>query len=320
MNDVMKSGDFGYRIDLNWSKLLGAERDFMEIADIAVDAKDRVYIFCRWKHPVMVFDRDGKFLYEWGEGVFNRPHGITIDPEGNVWCVDDRDSAIKKFTPDGKLLLTVGTPGKSSEYQSGNPFNEPTKVAFEPGTGSFYVSDGYCNSRIHKYSKDGELIFSWGTCGIGPGEFNLPHSVCTDRQGRIYVADRESHRIQVFDDKGRYITEWNHIHRPCALFITDTDPQLAVVGQVPPQMDVNLRFPNLGSRITIHDLSGKCLASLGEGIKGEATPSQFIAPHGIAVDSRGDIYIGEVCYSFLGEPDAVAPWKRRTFRKLIRIV
>jgi DNA-binding beta-propeller fold protein YncE len=319
MDNIVKSNAFSFRVDFEWAKL-PAGWSFFEIADIATDSRDRVFVFCRGEHPVMVFSRDGSFLFSWGEGLFKRAHGITIGPDDNLYCVDDLDHTAKKFTPEGKLLLTVGTPGKPAAFQGGSPFNQPTKVALEPGTGAFYVSDGYGNARVHKYSAEGELLFSWGRSGSDPGEFNLVHSICTDRQGRVYVADRESHRIQVFDDTGRYITQWNNLHRPCGFFITQGDPQLAIIGQIPPSLKVNIRYPNLGARITIHDLAGKRLASIGDVNPGEELPAQFLAPHGIAADSRGDIYIGEVAYSHFGEASTPPPWTRRCFRKLIRLV
>jgi hypothetical protein len=320
MNDTVKSGAFNFRIDPDWLKLPGGVRDFLEIADVTVDAADRVFLFCRGKQPVMIFDSDGAFISSWGAGLFRRPHGITTDSGGNVWCVDDLDHTVRKFSLDGNLLLTVGTSGKPAEFQGGMPFNLPTKAAFEAGTGAFYVSDGYGNARVHKYSATGELLLSWGMSGNGPGEFNLVHSVCTDKQGRVYIADRENHRIQVFDDRGRYITQWNNMHRPCAFFITENEPQLALVGQMPTSLPVNKFYPNIGSCITIHDLSGKQLARIGNSMAGEELPDQFLAPHGIAMDSRGDIYISEVSYSFAGEASTPAPWTRRCFRKLVRSI
>ncbi|MCL1818424.1 MAG: peptidyl-alpha-hydroxyglycine alpha-amidating lyase family protein [Spirochaetaceae bacterium] len=320
MNDSARSGDFAFRVNTGWAQLPEGW-SFFEVVDIAVDPEDKVYVFCRGEHPLIVFDKDGKFLYSWGEGFFTRPHGITIAEDGSLYCADDRAHVIRKFSPDRQLVFTLGTPGQSAPFHSGEPFNLPTKVALEPGTGAFYVSDGYGNARVHKYSPQGELLFSWGSSGSDPGEFALPHSVCTDRQGRVYVADRENHRIQVFDDTGRYITQWNNMYRPCGLFITRDDPQLALVAEVPPGMAFIQDFPHLGARISIYDLAGKRLAAFGEALPGDELPFQFWAPHGLTADSRGDLYVGEVSYAHYGLTisSAPQPWTRRCFRKLVRI-
>jgi DNA-binding beta-propeller fold protein YncE len=318
MDNVVKTGPFSFRFENDWAKLPGGW-SFFEVVDVAVDSTDRVFVFTRGEHPVMVFDEDGNFLFSWGEKLFTRPHGLTIGPDDSVYCVDDMGHTVKKFTPEGKLLFTLGTQGKSSGFNSGIPFNQPTKVALEPETGAFYVADGYGNARVHKYTADGELLFSWGRSGSGQGEFNLVHSVCTDKNGWVYVADRESHRVQVFDDKGHYIKQWNNLHRPCGLFITQDSPQLAIIGQIPSHLNVNIKFPNLGACVTIHDLDGRQLASIGEPFSGEQLPAQFLAPHGVAADSRGNIYVGEVSYAHYGESSAPPPWTKRCFRKMVRI-
>jgi DNA-binding beta-propeller fold protein YncE len=175
-----------------------------EAAGVAVDARDNVYLFTRGEHPVIVFDREGRFLRSWGEGLVRRAHAITIDADGTVWLSDDLHHTIRKFTPEGKLLLTIGDPDQPSELQGGKPFNRPTHVAICPRTADLYISDGYGNSRVHKYSPDGRHLFSWGEPGTDPGQFNLPHNLVTDEDGLVYVADRENHRVQIFDGQGHY--------------------------------------------------------------------------------------------------------------------
>lgn len=285
-----------------------------EVVDIAVDNQDRVYIFSRGKHPVMVFESDGRFIKSWGEGLFTRPHGITIDSNGDLYCVDDDGHWIGRFTSEGQLLSSFGKRNLGAAAQSGNPFNKPTKVAFDPDTNDLYIADGYGNARIHKFSRGGQHLFSWGEYGTDPGQFNLPHSVCTDSEGRVYVADRENHRVQIFDHQGNYITQWNNMHRPCGLYIADG---LVYVGQLLTSLSVNADYPNIGACITIHDLTGKRLARLGDIRYGEA-PGQFIAPHSIAVDSQGSIYVGEVSWTAYGQ-FLDPPRKLKTFRKLEKI-
>src|SRR5437899_3134057 len=190
---------------------------YVESTSVAVDARDDVYVFNRGEHPVIVFDREVKFLRSWGAGVFRRAHGITIGPDGTLWLTDDLHHTVRQFTATGKLLLTIGDPDTPSTLQGGKPFNRPTHVALCPKTGDIYVSDGYGNSRVHKYDPRGRHLFSWGEPGTDPGAFNLPHNLPTDAEGLVYVADRENHRIQIFDEKGGYLDQWNNLHRPCGL-------------------------------------------------------------------------------------------------------
>jgi hypothetical protein len=313
----LSSGELTYEVIVDWAKLPQGW-SFHEVADVAVDSEDRVYVFNRGEHPMIVFDRDGNFLASWGEGLFKRPHGLTIGPDNTLYSVDDVGHIIRKFTPEGHELMTLGTPGKSSPFQSGLPFNLPTKVALHPETGDIYVADGYGNSRVHKYSPDGKLLLSWGQPGSDPGEFNLVHSVCTDNHGYVYVADRENHRVQVFDSNGTYMTQWNNLHRPCGLHIAGNGEQVCYVGELAPALPINKDYPNLGPRISIYNLEGKRIARLGD-IRPGDEPDQFWAPHGIAVDSRGDLYIGDVSWSFAGR-NMDPPRELRSFRKLVRTV
>jgi DNA-binding beta-propeller fold protein YncE len=316
MKTVIGGERFRYEVLADWAKLPEGW-SFLEAVDVAVDSQDNVYVFCRGKHPVIIFDSEGSFLNSWGEGEFNRPHGITIDPEGNLFLVDDGGHIVRKYTPGGRMFFTLGTPGQEAPFQQGAPFNRPTKVAFDPRTADLYISDGYGNSRIHKYTPDGRHLFSWGRPGSDPGEFNLPHSVCTDRDGLVYVADRENHRLQIFDSQGKYITQWNNMHRPCGLHISGDGEEFIYIGELAPDYPFNKNSPNLGPRVSIYNSRGERLGRVGDIRPGNA-PHQFIAPHGLTTDSRGNIYLAEVSWSFTGSK-LNPPRELRSFRKLIRL-
>ncbi len=305
---VVGQGSFTYTADPRWHSLPEGW-DLGEVTAVATDSQDRVFVFNRSVHPVLVFDRGGRFLFRWGEGLFARPHGIHIDRQDAVYCTDDLDHTVRKFTSDGQLLLTLGTSGCASDTgatsvdyrqirRAGPPFNFPTNLAIGP-TGEIYVCDGYGNARIHKFSAAGDLLLSWGAPGDGPGQFHVPHGIAMDRQGVIYVADRENSRIQKFDDRGKFLESWAEVARPCQVFI-DPDDRVYVAelgyragmfsGNQPP-------FPNAtGGRVSIFSTDGDLLARWGGG-ESPCAAGDFFAPHDIWVDSRGDIYVSEVTYT-----------------------
>lgn len=315
MSVILGSGSFRYEVVESWGQLPDGWT-YREVAAVGVDKKDRVYVFTRGEHPIIVFDRDGKFLHSWGEGLFKRAHGITMGPDDTIYCTDDGDHTVRKCTLDGKVLLTLGIPGKPALYQSGEPFNRCTHVALSPKN-EIYVSDGYGNSRVHKYTEDGKLLFSWGEPGCDPGQFNIVHNICTNQDGYVYVADRENHRVQVFDGDGKYESQWNNMHRPCALYMDRGSHPLCYIGELGPGMAVNKDIPNLGNRVNIYTKEGKLLTRLGD-IRGGEAPGQFIAPHGIALDSHGDIYVGEVSWTIMGQR-LEPPRELRSLQKLRKV-
>jgi DNA-binding beta-propeller fold protein YncE len=315
--------DFGYVADDCWAKL-PLDWKWNEVAGVAVDRQDRVYVFNRGEHPVCVFDSDGTFLSSWGERFFARPHGISIGPDRAssnevVYCTDDLDHTVHKLTLDGKLLLTLGSSGQPAEtgatsvdfrtiLRAGPPFHYPTNMALSP-EGEMYVTDGYGNARVHKFAPDGRLLVSWGEPGNGPGEFRVPHGIAVDRGGIVYVADRENSRIQLFTPRGEYLDQWTDVVRPCQVFI-DRQGDISVAelgfragmwsGTSPPSSDAP------GGRVSIFNPRGELLARWGGG-RHPCAPGDFFAPHGICVDSRGDIYVAEVVMSAGGNRGLVAP-------------
>ena len=215
MSVILGQGEYTYRVAEGWGKLPPGWR-FGDVAAVGVDRHDRVYAFNRGEHPMCVFDRDGNFLKSWGEGVFKRAHGVHMGPDDTIYLTDDGDHTVRKCTLDGKILLEIGIPGRPAPFMGLQPFNRCTHTALSPDN-HIYVSDGYGNACVHKYSPDGKRLFSWGEPGTDPGQFNLPHNIGCDADGWVYVADRENHRVQVFDGNGKYESQWNNMHRPCAL-------------------------------------------------------------------------------------------------------
>ena len=289
---------------------------FIEATSVAVDAHDDVYVFNRGQHPVILFDRAGRFKRTWGEGLFRRPHGITIGPDGSLWLTDDLHHTIRQFTPEGKCLLTIGDPDQPATLHGGRPFNRPTHVAISPKTGDVFISDGYGNSRVHKFDPNGRHVLSWGEPGTDPGCYNLPHKIATDAAGLVYVADRENHRVQIFDPNGRYLGQWNNLHRPCGLAADARLGDIFFVGELPSHLAVNKDVPNLGARVSILSLKGELLGRIGGRFAGEK-PGEFVAPHGCAVDSHGDLYVAEVSWTAQGSHEK-PPREIRSLQKFVR--
>ena len=226
-NNLIAPG-FQFEANDRWAKLPPGW-GWTEVAAVAADSQDRVYVFNRGEHPVMIFDRQGTFLRAWGEGLFARAHGLFIGPDDAIYCTDDLDHTVRKLTPEGRLLLTLGTSGQPSDtgatsvdyrtiLRAGPPFHYPTNLALSP-VGEIYVTDGYGNARVHKFSADGRLLFSWGEPGSGPGQFHIPHGIAVDSKGTVFVADRENSRIQRFTSEGRFLSAWTDVIRPCQVFI-----------------------------------------------------------------------------------------------------
>ena len=307
-----------YRAIVDWEQL-PAGYTHPDVAAVAVDSKDRVFLFCRSEHPVMIYERDGRFVGSWGEGVFTmRTHGITIAPDDSVWCTDDSGHSVRKFTPDGKLLLTLGdNAGKPSDTgydgssvttiaRGGPPFNRPTNLAVAPN-GDLYVTDGYGNARVHRFSSSGRLLTSWGEPGTGPGQFMLPHGIAVDATGNVLVCDRESDRIQVFTAEGRFIREITEVQRPTQIVLARGLMYVSELGWRAGQRSFRHGQieRDLSSRVSVLDGNGSVLARLGG--PDPCAPGSFCAPHGLAVDSNGDLYVAEVTNTIGVKPGLVPP-------------
>ena len=245
---VLGTDGYRYEVDDGWAKLPPGMEFNADVAAVGVDKHDNVYAFNRGKHPMCVFDREGNLLRTWGEGIYPRAHGVFMAPDDTIWLTDDGDHTVRQCTLDGKILLTIGVPGKPAPYMSGDPFHRCTHTAMSP-QGDLYVSDGYGNSRVHKYSPDGKLLFSWGSPGTDPGQFNIAHNICCDPDGWVYVADRENHRVQVFDGNGKYETQWNNMHRASGLCMeTGTRTPRFYVGEIGPRHGGQHRHARVAGR------------------------------------------------------------------------
>ena len=236
----------------------------------------------RWEHILIIFDNDGKLVESWDQHntLFTHPHGILVDPndpDRHVWAVDDGSEQIFKFTRDGKLVLTIGefrVKGNDKTHLGG-----PAGMTFLP-SGDFFVADGYKNSRVVKFSRDGTYLMEFGKPGTGPGEFNTPHAVAVAADGRIFVSDRGNLRIQVFDKDGKYLSEIRDIYANALAISKDHRYLWVASGGANPR-----------TRVLKYDLNGKLLY-LWERPYGVA-PDELWGVHDFSADSDGNLYFAE---------------------------
>ena len=187
---------------------------------VATDSRDRVYIARREPPAILVYDREGNFLTAWGDDLFKNPHSVWFNEQDQLYVADVDDHTVRKLDTDGRVLQTLGTPDMVGE--PGQPFNQPT-WAVEAPWGDLYVTDGYGQYRVHRFSADGTLLHSWGEEGTGPGQFALPHCLRVDSRNRLLVLDRENRRLQIFDAEGNYQGEWPDLDGPNDLYIDEDD-------------------------------------------------------------------------------------------------
>jgi peptidylamidoglycolate lyase len=294
---VARAQDEPYKVVHGWPALpdgyvLG------QVSGVAVDSHNHVFVFHRaegsWatdktkpiaSATILCFDgTSGKLVSSWGEGTFLQPHGLRVDRTDNVWVTDIGLQQVFKFSHDGKLLLAIGTARVAG--LDATHFDRPTDIAFA-SDGSVYISDGYGNNRIAKFSSDGKFLFDWGHKGDGPGEFNLPHSVGVDANGLVYVTDRNNARIQVFDANGKYLKTWKsaELGRPWTL-IAGPDNRLYVVDGG----DLKPAPPDRGQILKL-DLDGNILAKWS---RFGNYDGQIYWGHAITTGKDGAVYVGDV--------------------------
>jgi streptogramin lyase len=230
----------------------------------------------------------------WGEGEVGKAHHLKFDPEGNVWLSDVGFHLVRKFTPEGKLLLTLGTKDKPGDDET--HLNRPTDMAITPA-GDIFVSDGYGNSRVAHFDKHGKFVKSWGKLGVAPGDFNLPHAIALDSKGRLYVADRNNARVQVFDQHGKLLDVWQHLIVPWGFWVSEQD-EIWVCGSTtmpwydaaslscPPKDQVFMKFSPEGKVLQIW--------TVPKGADGHEKSGELNWVHCMALDSHGNIYAGDI--------------------------
>jgi DNA-binding beta-propeller fold protein YncE len=325
------TGDLRYELVEDWERLPEGW-SHPDVASVCTDSQGRTYLLCRAEHPVIVYDKDGNFLNSWGEGRFTlRTHGMYMTPEDELYIVDDAAHHVGQYSLSGELLRNIGPSGQPSDTgydgkdiagktvrRGGPPYNRPTNLV-RAASGDLFVSDGYGNSRVHHFSADGDLIKSWGEPGSGPGEFRLVHDIAIHPDGRIFVADSANDRLQIFNADGEYLTEWLDVQRPRGLFI-DAEGLIYVgelvwrAGQVSERR--GKRDKEEPSRMSVYDPDGTLILRWGGG-DGSA-PGEFVAPHGIWVDSEGSIYVAEVTNT-IGVKPGFVPAGTHTFQKFARL-
>jgi len=262
---------------------------------VAVDAHDQVWVFTRAKPPVQVYDAGGKFVRWWDDELIQSAHGIRFAPDGTVWLADNRSHVVMQFTPEGKRLRILGVPGQPGDDLA--HFNRPTDMAITP-QGDVFVSDGYGNDRVVHVDRSGKFVKAWGKLGTAPGEFSLPHSIVMDSQGKLYVADRNNVRIQVFDREGKFLAEWRNLMVPWSLWITKAD-EIWACGCSPmtwrPE-DICLSCPPKDQVMMKLSTEGKVLQvwTFPLGVEGQEKPGELDWLHGIALDSKGNVYLTDI--------------------------
>src|SRR6516162_5583474 len=249
-------------------------------ASVAFDSKGHVWVLTRGNPSIYEFDNNGKFIRSFGEGLFTRSHGLRIDSEGNIWATDVSAHTVLKLSPQGQVLMTLGTKGQRGDWhETTHLLNEPNDIAIGRN-GDVFVAEGHTpgamgDPRVLKFDKTGKFIKSWGGKGKEPGKFNVAHGIAVDSKGQLWVTDRENQRIQVFYQDGKFIKELKYAGLPCSLEIGRQ----------------NIYMVNgFAGQLLKLDLEGKVLAATGKPGKGLG---EFGEAHVISVSPKGEVYIAD---------------------------
>ncbi len=282
-----------YTVDPNWPQRPADLGPPTAVPAIAVDKDDQIWCLDRGEVPVMVYSADGRLVRSWGRGLFGTTHGLRLDPKGNVWITDIKQHVVQKFTPEGKLLLTLGTPGQSGEDST--HLSSPTDMAISP-QGDVFVSDGYGNRRIVHFDAKGKFVKAWGEYGGDPGQFCLPHQIVIDSRGILYVGDRNSGRVLLFDQTGRFLEQWDNIIMPWGLWIS-RDDELWVCGSSPQRWRKDGEYPPPKDQVFMRfSTDGKLQQhwTVPIGLDDQEQPGECNWLHCVAVDSKGNLYAGDI--------------------------
>jgi DNA-binding beta-propeller fold protein YncE len=254
-------------------------------SSVAVRADGHLLVFNRGAHPLVEVDKDGKFVRSLGEGQYARPHGMRIDPQGNVWTTDVNGHTVTKTSPQGDVLLVLGVKGQPGDWTDAGThlFNEPNDLAFG-ASGDVFVVQGHGKGdpRVLKFDKTGKFLKSWGGSGTRPGQFDIAHSIVIDDRGLLYVADRQNRRVQIFDADGKYLKEWKFAGLPCGLYI-GADRQMYLTSGFAGQI---LKLDANGHAVAATGQPGKSLGEFGEA-------------HYMAMGPKGEIFVADTVNAVL---------------------
>ena len=264
------------------------------MAGLAVDQKGHIWTVNRGALPVQVFDQSGRLVRSWGKDYFASPHQISIGPKGHIWIADSHYHVVHKFSITGKKLLTIGVPGTPGNDMK--RLKMPTDMVELP-SGDVFISDGYRNNRVVHCNAKGKIIKTWGGLGVAPGKFSLPHSIAADSKGRLYVADRNNGRVQVFNQKGKFLAQWK-LCVPWTVRVTAKD-EVYVAGTAPAHWrdnELQLTIPPKDQLIMKFNTKGQLLHwwsfRVGKGTKSK--PGELAWVHGLAIDRKGNLYLGDI--------------------------
>jgi DNA-binding beta-propeller fold protein YncE len=283
-----------YSVDAAWPKKPDRWK-WGHMPGVAVDKQDRVWLFTREKPPVQCYGTDGNLILAWGDDFIGNAHHIKIGPDGNIWIADIGKHVVRKCTPEGRVIVTLGTEGKSGCDEA--CLNMPTDMAITPA-GDVFVADGYGNHRVVHFDKNGKYVKAWGKLGTKPGEFNLPHAIEVDSKGRLYVADRNNVRVQVFNQAGEVLDVWSNLITPWGFCITAKD-EVWICGSSPMiwrDTDGALGCPPKDQVFAKFDTNGRLrqLWTIPKATDGKEQPGELNWVHAIALDSKGNIYAGDI--------------------------
>jgi len=288
-----------YREDAGWGKLPAGAK-WAGVISVDPAPNGDIWVFHRSDPPLLRFDSTGKVVKSFGEGLFVQAHGMTVDRDGNVWVTDaqikdGKGNQVFKFSPDGKLLMSLGKAGVAG---AGNDvFSGPADVAIAQN-GDIFVADGHMAdtpvNRIMRFSKDGKFITAWGKRGKGLGEFDTPHSIAIDSRGRIFVADRSNGRMQIFDADGHFIDQWKQFGRPSGVFIDRNDNMYVADSQ-----SNSTQNPGFTRGIRVGSARDGKVTALIPFVEPDPEKNNNAGVEGVTVDAKGNVFAAEVSTEIL---------------------